>query len=177
MRSFAKPLKTIAKAEAGATNVRISHGGKHPRLECYIKGRRIVYSFPSTASDRRALANAESQLRNLLGISKPCRRKASKRNSRRRKKSQASRARGSGLRNLTAVTSDTSTAVKQDYKAVLAEIREAMTTGFPGGEPATPNSFKPVHRLKLRTPWLGKHQRFTTSHAVTQTTPCPEESK
>lgn len=51
----------------GATDLRIEHGGKHPRLVGRLDASEFVFAFPSTPGDRRSWRNCVSQLRRKLG--------------------------------------------------------------------------------------------------------------
>jgi len=65
-------------ARAGITEHTIEQGGKHPRLIYHQDGKRRMYVFPASPSDRRGLINAVTDIRRHLGIAAPKRAKSAR---------------------------------------------------------------------------------------------------
>jgi hypothetical protein len=65
--------KMLLKAARGmgAEDLRLEHGGKHPRVTGRIGDRPFMYVVPGSSSDWRAGRNALSGLRRLLGYERP----------------------------------------------------------------------------------------------------------
>ena len=133
--------------EWGAADVRIEHGGKHPRLTGHYKGVAFMFVFPGSTGDRRAELNCLSNLRRVLGVEreeKPQRRTA-KRRSPLAKSRVVPRARA-----VEPIRSE------DRYYAPLAQLRASMAA-------AVGHATEPAEQLlRLRTPFLGPHQRFVT---------------
>jgi hypothetical protein len=60
-----------AAREMGAEDLRLEHGGRHPRVTGRIGERPFMYVVPGSSSDWRAGRNALSGLRRLIGYEKP----------------------------------------------------------------------------------------------------------
>ena len=132
--------------EWGAVDVRIEHGGKHPRLVGHHKGVAFMFVFPGSTGDRRAALNCLCNLRRVLGVERED--KPGCRPAKRRSPSAASKVRP---------RSATAEPIRREdrYYAPRAQLRESMVAAIVHTtEPAEEQS------VPLRTPFLGRLRRL-----------------
>lgn len=160
-----------AAREMGAEDLRLEHGGKHPRVTGRIGERTFKYVVPGSCSDWRAGRNALSGLRRLLGYQRP--QAETKDRSGRVQRRKRKKARNRISRTSSTLLANDSTAPKGQHEdrfharlAVLAEQMRATDNQEEPTLPSTPthqDSAKagaPCKRVPLRTPWLGQKRRF-----------------
>lgn len=77
--AFAEAL-TIVLTSAGATDITIQHGSKHPRLVYRLDGIERYRAFPGTPSDSvNGVAKAVAELKRELGLKSPVKRVGARR--------------------------------------------------------------------------------------------------
>lgn len=159
-----------AAREMGAEDLRLERGGKHPRLSGRFNDRAFMYVVPGSSSDWRAGRNALSGLRRLIGYEKPKSNKDRPAKGRSRKRQNASNPSACVRAGLLSNSGQTPRVQREDrFHAPLAALADWMRTAAeevhePDHPPtsgcermkASANS----RRIPLRTPWLGRRQRF-----------------
>lgn len=166
-----------AADEMGAEDVRLEQGGKHPRVTGRIGERPFMYVVPGSSSDWRAGRNALCGLRRLLGYERP--RPASKDGSgktRNRKQNKARNRPSCGSANLLPNATTASKPEQEDrflapLAAFAAQMQTSTETDDASGSSITTagdleKADAPLTRVPLRTPWLGRKQRFQEVWAV-----------
>jgi hypothetical protein len=142
--------KTLAQRarDWGATNIRIEHGGKHPRLVGDHQGQPFVFAFPGSTGDWRAVLNCVSDLRRVLGVERE-----------QSKAARPAKVRHRGVKQTTrALPSPAESIQREDrYYAPLAQIRESMCRDRDLGCYSDAGGW---YALALRTPFLGRRPRF-----------------
>lgn len=155
----------------GAGDVRIHHGGKHPRIVGAIEGESFSYVFAATASDHRAERNALAGLRRTLrslapakpaDVSPPARKKLKRRG----------RAQDAKI-SLTLKRLEPAPAPKDCFYGPLAALRARLRgvedgkhghSGVERGIEAKAKDSAPTKACRggmtLRTPWLGRRTRW-----------------
>lgn len=142
--------KTLAQRarDWGATNIRIEHGGKHPRLVGDYQGQPFVFAFPGSTGDWRAVLNSVSDLRRVLGVERE-----------QPKAARPAKVRHRGVKQTTRALPRPAEAIKREdrYYAPLAQIRDSMCRDQ---DPGCNSGADGWHALALRTPFLGRRPRF-----------------
>jgi len=138
----AEPL--IAELLSLGATCRVVAGSKHPILEIEFEGRELTYPIPSTPSDWRWLLNARSNILRALGLRRDLHKSA-----RPRRRHQTSAP--------SVPTLQCGFTVKPDPFAVLKRLERTLVDPLP-----TEASDRPAasERILLRTPWLGRRQRW-----------------
>ncbi|HCE72085.1 hypothetical protein KQ247_02655 [Ruegeria pomeroyi] len=142
--------KTLAQRarDWGATNTRIEHGGKHPRLVGDYLGQPFVFVFPGSTGDWRAVLNCVSDLRRVLGVERE-----------QPKAVRPAKARRSGMTQKSRAQPRSAEAIqrKDRYYAPLAQIRDSMCRDSDPGRNSDADGW---HAVALRTPFFGRRPRF-----------------
>ncbi|MGM0743534.1 MAG: hypothetical protein ACQEVT_18410 [Pseudomonadota bacterium] len=162
-----------AAREMGAEELRLEHGSKHPRLIGRFNDRAFMYVVPGSSSDWRAGRNALSGLRRLIGYEKPKPNKDGSAKGRSRKRQKARNASACVRAEQLSNSGQTPRVQREDrFHAPLAALVDQMRTAveevhepdhpFTCGCERTKASAN-SKRIPLRTPWLGRRQRFQVS--------------
>ena len=134
--------------EWGVTDVRIEQGGKHPRLIGDYRGVAFKFVFPGSTSDRRAVLNCLSDLRRVVGVEREGNavdRQVKQRPRRAKPKNHP-------------VNRSVEPILREDrFYAPLKQLREAMSMRSEDEDVACDQA------VPLRTPFLGRRQRFLTT--------------
>lgn len=142
--------KTLAQRahDWGATNIRIEHGGKHPRLVGDYRGQPFFFVFPGSTGDWRAVLNCVSDLRRVLGVERE-----------QPKAARPTKARRSSMTQKIRALPRPAEAIQREdrYYAPLAQIRDSMCRNR---DPGCNSGADGWHALALRTPFLGRRPRF-----------------
>jgi len=166
-RDYHQRIKVWLEAQ-GAEGVRLEQGGAHMRFVFFWQGRWRRHPVAGTPSDAyRAVENLKSELRHALGLVTGERRVGTARRKRRAK----TRTEAVALPHL-----HLAKAAKPSFGEVLAAIRDRLLTAEIKAGPHDDQSvLRPVvnlpavsvsrrlgqeSRVPLRTPWLGRRQRW-----------------